>query len=432
MPTPDHPIPPSVPSLFHSISNEEACSSYLAELHLELPLAASQFGLVLSTALEYKKDPTKLHTVKPISAHSSGLKEPHYRSKPLPVHIQSYETHKQGQGHADDVQKGEAPIAVENDGAQTEIVTSTKVDLTISGDALTFYARCEPLLMQAATSGSATDNGLSKTTGSSHEAYNATSESFTKALEQSQGQPGSVIHGHYQNVLSAITNVLEYQLSERVRLGQSVETQDEFYCVNDIWREALIKLGNNNCLKTSTRAVKFVISEDTLLQGEPTLLSRCRRLENEHGLILDSMRESDVNKMLDVNKVKYPEEYGKKIIRLSKCFRDKDGEMVAWAGTHGDFSIAALHVLPEYRKLSLGRIVLNSLALTHVQLARGMLTSLGGKDSSSIPTSSLYAHADCLDDNIPTMAFMEHAGWHRVGTFIWFDLLYKSQSEKKD
>lgn len=89
-------------------------------------------------------------------------------------------------------------------------------------------------------------------------------------------------------------------------------------------------------------------------------------------------------------------------------------------------SIAALHVLPEYRKWGLGRLVLNTLALMHVRLAREILTTLGGKDDTQVPASKLIAHADCLDDNLPTQLFMERCGWRPAGIYMWLGLTYKS------
>ena len=89
-------------------------------------------------------------------------------------------------------------------------------------------------------------------------------------------------------------------------------------------------------------------------------------------------------------------------------------------------SIAALHVLAEYRKLGLGRLVLQSLALMHVRLARQVLSTRSGH--VSIPRTALYAHADCMDYNIPTMVFMERCGWRRVGNYLWVGVVPHSQA----
>ena len=81
-------------------------------------------------------------------------------------------------------------------------------------------------------------------------------------------------------------------------------------------------------------------------------------------------------------------------------------------------SVAALHVLPAYRKMGLGRLVLMSLALVQVRLARSILDKRG-PDASPIDDESIMAHADCIDDNYPTMVFMERCGWTRVGNHNW-------------
>ncbi|KAI7820841.1 hypothetical protein BC939DRAFT_218467 [Gamsiella multidivaricata] len=216
--------------------------------------------------------------------------------------------------------------------------------------------------------------------------------------------------------------------SNRARLGKEENVLDVFFCVNDIWRQPLESLPGK-LIRIGNRAVKFVISEEELLKQESEVQQRCQQLEQKQGLVLESMKESDVQLMITLNKVSYSEEYGKHIIRHSRCFRDKDGNMVAWAGTHGDFSIAALHVMPEYRKMGLGRLVLNALALVHVRLAHEILTTLGGKSNGDISPSTLYAHADCLEDNLPTMLFMERCGWRRIGNYLWLGMYNKDAPE---
>lgn len=89
-------------------------------------------------------------------------------------------------------------------------------------------------------------------------------------------------------------------------------------------------------LSEGNRGVKHVITEEELLKADPEIRLRCQELEEKEGLVLGSMVESDIPLMLESNSVKYDEEYGRFIIKRSQCFRNKKGEMVAWAGTHGD------------------------------------------------------------------------------------------------
>ncbi|KAF9114772.1 hypothetical protein BGX27_009893 [Mortierella sp. AM989] len=380
----------STPSLLQFISNEDASSSYLAELVDHLPLAASQFGLVLHTALELRDNSGKLHSKDPGQAGlNSALEQPHYRSKAMPT-----------------------------SGSEVDF---TNIDVTMSGKVTSLYARCEAFLMRAAATAANTKSSATASTSSELSAKElverASSENFVKALNNLDDPK---IQEHYQNFLSFVPTVIEHWVAERTRIGEEA-TGVGCYCINDIWRQPLASLADNR-LDIWTRAVKFVINEEDLLKTEPEIRARCKQLEEEQGLVLEPMVEGDINLMIKLNKISFDEDYGKFIIKRSLCFRNKNGDMVAWAGTHGDFSIAALHVLPEYRKAGLGRLVLNSLALIHVRLARSILTSFGGKDNDSISPSSLFAHADCVDDNHPTMAFMERCGWSSVGNYLWFEL----------
>ncbi|KAI8597786.1 hypothetical protein EDD21DRAFT_206550 [Dissophora ornata] len=196
-----------------------------------------------------------------------------------------------------------------------------------------------------------------------------------------------------------------------------------FYAINDVWKPALASVAN---LTDGIKCVKFVIGEKKLLSMEPEIQARCLQLETEEGLTLGPILEKDIKRMLELNGVKYSEFYGRHIIKRSHCFRDRAGEMVAWAGTHEDFSIAALHVLPEYRKMGLGRLVLQNIALMHVRLAREVFAA--GSDPEATEHLEIFAHADCLMHNVPTMVFMERCGWHRAGHHLWLGLLPSPES----
>ncbi|KAF9273951.1 PSMC3 interacting protein [Mortierella alpina] len=392
-------IPCVIPSArcLASIPNEIACSEYLAELVDELPLAASQFGLVLATALDLEEKAESRRPVAPevATVAQQEVEQPHYRSHAVPL-----------------------AAAAEH--------PSTVVDATLYGYAATFYARCESLLMQAAIS-TASANETSK----EERTRLASSENMSLALQSSTVDP--VVQEHYKNVFSVVSEIFSRRSADGVssKEGETKDTEeacDSFYCINDIWRPVL---ESHASITESTRGVKFVISEEDLLAAEPGLRSRCLEVLEDQGLVLGPMVEADIKLMIESNHIPYSEDYGRQIIKRSQCFRNRTGDMVAWAGTHGDFSIAALHVLPEYRKLGLGRLVLQSLALMHVRLARHVLSTRSG--DVSIPRTRLYAHADCVDDNFPTMVFMERCGWRRIGNYLWVNVVPHSQarSEKK-
>ncbi|KAF9278658.1 hypothetical protein BGZ74_003034 [Mortierella antarctica] len=367
-------------SQFTSTTEE---SRYLADLVQQLPLSTSQFGLVLTSVLEAADENGFKGISNPtenIDDEPEGFRHPHFRSGPLPL-------------------PSLPPGSSE----------STVIDVTIQGHAECFFANCEKEMMQAAIdaaeSGTSTDN--------------ATGENLLQALKK---QPAdSVIVDHYDNICSIISTILERKsrnFKREVNKEDGKLEPEYFYSINDIWLPALAAYGE---LTEGNRAVKFVINEHDLLLQEDDVKAKCMHLENDQGLTLGPMEESDIDLMIELNAVKYDQHYGRHIIKRSVCFRSKDGKMVAWAGTHGDFSIAALHVLPAYRKLGLGRLVLWHLAREHMRLARKAL-EIGGTLSENIPATALYAHADCLDHNLPTMVFMERCGWHRIGMYNWIGL----------
>ncbi|KAF9329337.1 hypothetical protein BGZ91_000611 [Linnemannia elongata] len=370
------PSPSTHPPLLKPISSEAGYADYLAELTHELPFSASQFGIVLVSALELRDRDSK-------SKHSEGtttvtwkpnVDSPHFRCS-LPVQDA----------------KGKDAF--------------TTVDVTIAGHASTVYARCEYSLMQAAARAGSEDGAIDE-----HYSFKATAENFCKAAENDP-----VIQGHQKNVVAVMNEILDHPVANEAPPGQDDASLQFFYCLNDVWLPALKTFGK---LSDGNRGVKHVITEEELLKADPEVRRRCQELEEKEGLVLGPMVESDIPLMIELNGVKYDEEYGRFIIRRSMCFRNKKGEMVAWAGTHGDFSVAALHVLPEYRKTGLGRLVLHSLAMTHIELAREILATRGD-DVEPVSATTLVAHADCMDYNQATMIFMERCGWRRIGFYLW-------------
>ncbi|KAF9183742.1 hypothetical protein BGZ51_006496 [Haplosporangium sp. Z 767] len=374
-----HLIQPKHTPALQLISTQSVRSDYLAELVGELPLAASQFGMALRSALEHRQDARS-----DLQSKCPEEEQLHYRSTPVSI------------------------------SGRAEENASTVVDVTITDYATTFHGRCESRLMQAAIS-----EGLSAQAGLAGSSDHATASNMDIALKSEKADP--VTRDYYQTVLAVISELMERRSATQRPLdndgGQG--SPQMFYCINSIWKPALASLARLE--GDSNEGVKFVVSEKDLLAMEPEIRLKCQQLEKEEGLVLGPMIKDDVKLMLELNHVKYDESYGHRIIRQSQCFRDKTGKPVAWAGTHEDFAIACLYVLPEYRKLGLGRLVLMTLALTHVRLARETL-SAGGVDTNSIPTTALYAHADCLSYNQPTMVFMERCGWSRIANFMWLGL----------
>ncbi|KAF8940636.1 hypothetical protein BGZ47_007680 [Haplosporangium gracile] len=376
------PSPSTHLSLLKPISPDAGYTDYLAELTHELPFSASQFGIVLVSALQLRERKNQ--------GHDNKSKEPQGTATPVTWEPNVDSPHFR------------CSLPVQN--ATGEDVLTT-VDVTVAGHANTVYARCEYSLMQAAATaayeGSMVDG---------HYSFKATAENFTKVLESD-----SIIQGHQKNVVAVMKEIVDHPVTNKAPPGQGEAGLQFFYCLNDIWMPALKTFGK---LSDGSRGVKHVITEEELMKAEPEIRLRCQELEEKEELVLGPMVESDIPRMIESNGVKYDEEYGRFIIKRSLCFRDKKREMVAWAGTHGDFSIAALHVLPAYRKAGLGRLILHSLAMTHIKLAREILATRGG-DAEPVSASTLVAHADCMDYNLATMIFMERCGWRRIGFYLW-------------
>ncbi|GJJ76214.1 hypothetical protein EMPS_08573 [Entomortierella parvispora] len=387
---------PHVEELLVPVSPERGYADYLAKLAEFLPHSISQFGLVLTTAAELRqtpgkqirsKDPNQSEETASLTGLLCPRPPPHYLSIEMPI-----------------------TTAAEAGSVKTLI------DVTISGHAVTFFPRCEEDLMKAAIDEAAKIEQLD----ASKAADSATETNAACYLKKATADP--VIVAHNQNVRILLSSIVEYLGELRAGGGRENSQHEMFYCVNDVWMPALRSLGN---LTKGTRAVKFVMTEKKLLENEAAVVQDCERIEREEGLVLGPMEERDIQQMINVNAVPYSEHYGRHIIKTSQCFRSKSGEMVAWAGSHEDFSVAALHVLPAYRKMGLGRLVLMRLALAHMRLARSILDTLGA-DAKSISSETLMAHADCIDDNHPTMVFMERCGWTRVGIHNWIGLLTSS------
>ncbi|KAF9925116.1 hypothetical protein FBU30_005075 [Linnemannia zychae] len=368
------------PSFLKPISPNVGYADYLGELTHELPYSVSQYGIVLVSALELRdrRNKDENHDIKSKEPEGSkpswtpNIESPHFRCS-LPVRNANEE----------------------------EI--STVIDVTVAPHANTIYVRREHDLMRAAAVASK-DGSVEE----NHFSFKATADNFAVAAKHDP-----IINGHQANAIAAMKEIIN-----RPAIEDSSSDDDKlqwFYCINDIWVPALRSIGN---VFIANRCVKYVITEEQLLKDDPEIRRRCQEIEETEGLVLGPMVESDVPLMIASNTVKFDEEYGRFIIKRSFCFRNKKGEMVGWAGTHGDFSIAALHVLPQYRKMGLGRLIIHSLAMSHIKLARDIL-AMRGEGAESISSKTLIAHADCLDNNHPTMVFMERCGWKRIGYYLW-------------
>lgn len=172
-------------SLLKPISSDAGYADYLAELTHELPFSASQFGIVLVSALELRdrqnqdrnsksKDPEGTTTV----TWEPNVDSPHSRCS-LPIQDAT----------------GKAVF--------------TTVDVTIAGHASTIYARCEYSLMQAAARADSEGGAID-----GHYSFKATAENFSKAAENDP-----VIQGHQRNVVAVMKEILDHPVSDTTPPG---------------------------------------------------------------------------------------------------------------------------------------------------------------------------------------------------------------------
>ncbi|KAG0228950.1 hypothetical protein BGW41_003226 [Actinomortierella wolfii] len=199
-------------------------------------------------------------------------------------------------------------------------------------------------------------------------------------------------------------------------------TPVHFFGVNQIWRRAVVSLYP---MHSDGPSVKFIISEMDLLAAEPALHTEMQTIANRKGWTFGPMQKSDIPLMIERNGIKYDVEYAEHVIERSICFRDQNGAMIAWAGTHQD-SVAALHVLPEYRKEGLGRLILLYLNLSQIKRLREYLV---GTDQETVDPCKLYMHADTVAENTPTQKFMLRCGYRIASRANWFTLTPVEKTE---
>ncbi|KAK9767858.1 hypothetical protein K7432_001964 [Basidiobolus ranarum] len=76
---------------------------------------------------------------------------------------------------------------------------------------------------------------------------------------------------------------------------------------------------------------------------------------------LGQVLSTDLDLVLEHNKIKYDQEYLLSCLEFSRCLRSKEtGTLVAWSLTHDNYSISSLHALPSTRRQGLATVVLTS------------------------------------------------------------------------
>lgn len=184
---------PHAKQLLVPVSPERGFVDYLAELAELLPHSISQFGLVLTTAVELQQAPgEQVRSKDPRqpkeSSGSTGVPPPppHYRSIQMPI-----------------------VTAAVADPAKTLI------DMTISGHAITFFPRCEENFMEVTVNEDTQMGPLD----SSKIAESATEANAASYLKMATADP--VIVAHDQNVRMLLSSVVEYLHELRASGGKA-------------------------------------------------------------------------------------------------------------------------------------------------------------------------------------------------------------------
>eukprot|EP01119_Soliformovum_irregulare_P006937 TRINITY_DN1934_c0_g1_i1.p1 TRINITY_DN1934_c0_g1~~TRINITY_DN1934_c0_g1_i1.p1 ORF type:complete len:224 (+),score=41.10 TRINITY_DN1934_c0_g1_i1:416-1087(+) len=176
-----------------------------------------------------------------------------------------------------------------------------------------------------------------------------------------------------------------------------------FRGLNQLWVPSLMKHGEFLYYGPCT---KWIISEDDL---------NTRRLTQNQtfdpsllGLHWDVLKDSDVQTVLDHNKIKHEPDALRNAIKISVCLRDASGRPVSWGASHWDLSIACLHTLEEYRGKDLGRQVIWALGQRQFDAMRSVMSA-----------RPLYMHGDVEDYNEASRQFLTKCGFTKVVDNVW-------------
>ncbi|KAF9973752.1 hypothetical protein BGZ73_002993 [Actinomortierella ambigua] len=377
---PEHDTKP----MFHIIPVEELQSNYLPSLVPGLPYSMCQVGLVMSTLYNHQNQQSahQNETVAEDGGYPVGSCI-HLRSTPFPspaYDLSSSESQQQYQAGT----------------------TDTVYELTMCKTLRQCYisANSEARL-EAALAAHGMDYGQEE--GQEDEATRAAREAKIRADTYIQEQ-----FEIFRTVEREIVRILNEDVDE--------ETV-HFFGVNRIWHHAVVSLYPT--IYREGPAIKFAISEKDLLALEPKIHAEMQAIADSKNWTFGPMHKSDAPLMIEKNSLKYDLEYGEIITQRSVCFRDQNGAMLAWAGTHLDLSVAALHVLPEYRKEGLGRLMLIYINLMQIKFLRELLA---GTSQQCADPNQLYMHADTESYNVATQKFMLRCGYKLVSYTNWFSV----------
>ncbi|KAG0258518.1 hypothetical protein DFQ27_004614 [Actinomortierella ambigua] len=361
-------------SMFHLIPLEDLQAEYLPSLVPTLPETMCQIGMVMTTL--YTQEHGQTSDPDSITAKMSEDPCAHYRSTPFP-----------------------SPAS--------ESQPTTVYHLTMSRVSRSCYiiANTEANLKAALTA-----HGVDYAKDESEE------DAATREAREAKIKADVYIQEQFE-IFRTVAREVVKMLNEGVD-AETAKTPVYFCSINRIWFRAVTSLYPT--IHREGPAIKFAISEKDLLAAESNLLAEMQAIADRKGWTFGPMKKSDAPLMIEKNSLKYDLEYGEHVAERSVCFRDQAGNMVAWAGSHFDLAVAALYVLPEYRKEGLGRLILYYVNMVHAKRLRELLN---GTSQSTVDPSLLYMHADTEAYNVPTQKFMLRCGYKIVNYTNWFTIV---------
>ncbi|KAI8576320.1 hypothetical protein K450DRAFT_257683 [Umbelopsis ramanniana AG] len=192
-----------------------------------------------------------------------------------------------------------------------------------------------------------------------------------------------------------------YETSQTL-LGRAVQTLGYgtdgrfLHGISLLWCPVLYKLFN---LGYNGPCVRYVCPIENYLETEALQTLTV----NGEELRVDDATEHDAELIRTSNKVPFDPAYVIECCKLSSVLRKKDGEMVAWACTHADGCIAALHVRPEWRRLGLAQVVVNSLCQKQAQRFKDLQANY-----------QLYNQAVIENFNSASESMFKKLGWTKT------------------
>ncbi|KAI7898524.1 uncharacterized protein BX663DRAFT_239408 [Cokeromyces recurvatus] len=124
--------------------------------------------------------------------------------------------------------------------------------------------------------------------------------------------------------------------------------------------------------------------------------------------LTELVKPDDVELVRISNKILFDREYVEACFCMTSAIKKVDtNESVAWAMTHRDLYVGALHVLPDYRRRGLAEIILIDITRRYIDFYKQCLPD--------VPLSQMYINACVESYNTPSANLFKKAGWSQIG-----------------